>query len=227
MVTVKDLPFNFHDGVNWIGLDHDTIFFCGNEENSPESAFSFNYTTNNLARLADMKKAHMNHGCLKYEQQIYVFGGFVDQTCEKYSLNENSWTQISDLPVKMSSVTITGIDDTLYAAAFQCDQIAVYDIPNNTFHLMEYRLPSSQHHRVYSVGNDLFVLDNENTYQINVDNERDAVLYSGGWSQDWLYGQAVMYGGKVYFIASWTGYVYATDSASPNVAFAFDIRNPN
>ena len=66
-VTVKDLPFNFHDGVNWIGLDYDTIFFCGNEENSPESAFSFNYTTNNLARLADMKKGHMNHGCLKYE----------------------------------------------------------------------------------------------------------------------------------------------------------------
>ena len=47
---------------------------------------------------------------------------------------------------------------------------------------MEYRLPTSQHHRVYSVGNDLFVMDNENTYQVNVDNERDAVSYSGGWS---------------------------------------------
>ena len=55
--------------------------------------------TNEISKLANMRFQRANHGAVKFDEEIYVFGGVGRgrrfSSDEKYNISTNTWTTIS------------------------------------------------------------------------------------------------------------------------------------
>ena len=55
--------------------------------------------TNEISKLANMKFQRANHGAVKFDDEIYVFGGVgrrrQETPDEKYNISTNTWSTIS------------------------------------------------------------------------------------------------------------------------------------
>ena len=67
-------------------------------------------STNTLASKESMSLTRRDHGILKIDRRIFVFGGHSDQrydvtSAEAYDVSENCWYPLPDMPKKGSGVS--------------------------------------------------------------------------------------------------------------------------
>ena len=85
-------------------LSSQQLFFCGGEV---ADAYIFHLNNEQLEKRCDMNYARGEHGLIKLNAMIYVFGGGVRQLqiAEMYDLDIDTWTVINNkLPEKMVRV---------------------------------------------------------------------------------------------------------------------------
>jgi hypothetical protein len=73
-----------------------------------------------VEQLANMDSGRKSPGAVLYDKYVYVFGGVNNLTCEKLSLDTESWAPLSPLPTNLSEITpIVHLTD-IYLCAGLC-----------------------------------------------------------------------------------------------------------
>jgi hypothetical protein len=133
---------------------------------------------------------------------VYVFGGNKGNIAEKYSLMTGEWEQLTDLPIRISRISICEIHNGIFMTGIDCQNVFVYSMAANTYsdagsHLEPYRNKNKMvfchEDTIYCMcGDKLFYC---NSQRINVWSEVE--IPDKDW---WSYSKPVIYRNCAFFI---------------------------
>lgn len=186
---------------SWCELKSGDIFFCGG-----------NGLTNSEVLIVDVQKTTVSprrdfngragHGIIEIQDFVYVFGGNKSNCTDRYSFTDDEWSILTDLPQRISRISICKHPDGVFMAGIDCSFGFIYNIQNNTFitaaGFLEAYKPKNK--IVFTHNNLIYCMCGDKlyfTHDIDADEWNIRDIADRDW---WSYSKPVIYNNCAYFI---------------------------
>lgn len=202
-MTRKEFIFdrNWTFEASWCELENGNIFFCGGNGQNNSEVLIVDVINRSVAPRKNFI-GRSGHSILEKRGNVYVFGGNKGNIAEKYSLMTGDWEQLTDLPIRISRISICEIHNGIFMTGIDCQSVFVYNMATNTYsdagsHLEPYRNKNKMvfchEDTIYCMcGDKLFYC---NSQRINVWSEIE--IPDKDW---WSYSKPVIYRNCAFFI---------------------------
>jgi hypothetical protein len=211
----KDLKFTLPINENlshyncFCELPENKYFSYGGCQGAKNNTYIIDLETREIQQFTPYKIKNSGGGnAIYYNGAVYIFGGYDSATikrCEKFSIIDNKWSEISDLPTATHCNPTALLNNQMIIAGYHTPKLYFYNIEANKFDTYGAFQPNT-HKYLLARKNDLWFVDAGKLYKnSNAEyTQFDLIDGSTGVSQSYLASYPIICGKYVFFVLTTT-----------------------
>jgi hypothetical protein len=166
-------PLVFKQDASWCVLPNGLVFYCGGFDGSfSREAMILNLNFKNGTMIAPMLSTRKWAGVACDNGWVYVFGGCSGlwlKKCERYSLNDKSWSAISDMNEGRAVSGPTYWKRKYLLCGYNSVRIEIFDIASDSFFTVQQELESPQDVLSFVHGEQVIFLQKDKMMLLNLE----------------------------------------------------------
>ena len=178
-----------------------SCFYLAGINDKSRSTYMLHLPSFEVTKKADLIAVRCGHAIIKYKNDVYAFAGYdgkLIKTCEFYNINNDTWTEIPDMPKASRLCNAVIIKKRIFISGYDLATVFAFSPENQTYDDLQLSCMGNPKF-MFSLGNRIYLQKNADEAIVCDENGTLQSHFKAPTLELGIHGGMVFYEGTVYF----------------------------